>query len=163
MHANSTVRVRAWESVLSTPTRTNRRLIAGFFIGLLLASSLAYMVANHDRFTFASNPGTGSPATGIPTVSARDPLNWPFSRDSIWNLPIGSNANYVYAGIRHATSMAYFTDADILVLKPSAPLTTVYTNYDDWGAGARCASSGPALRSFRRSRISVSFSPRTSV
>jgi len=121
----------------------NRRLLAGFFIGLLLAASLAYVVANHDRF--ASTSESSSISVGTLTVSARDALTWPFSRDSIWNLPIGANANYVWAGIRPATSMSYFTDADILVLKPTAPATTVYTNYDDWGSGTRCAASGPAL------------------
>src|SRR5467141_2740339 len=121
----------------------NRRLLAGFFIGLLLAASLAYVVANHDRF--ASTSESSSISVGTLTVSARDALTWPFSRDSIWNLPIGANANYVWAGIRPATSMSYFTDADILVLKPTAPATTVYTNTDDWGSGTRCAASGPAL------------------
>jgi hypothetical protein len=41
--------------------------------------------------------------------------------------------------------MAYFTDADILVLKPSVPPMTVFANYDDWGAGSRCDVNGPAL------------------
>src|SRR6266566_9911676 len=89
MFASPTYGIRA--SRPSTPTRLNRRLLAGFFIGLLLAASLAYVVANHDRFTFASNPGSDSPGTG-PMVPARDPLQWPFSRDSSWNLPIGANS-----------------------------------------------------------------------
>src|SRR5438093_552151 len=90
--------------------------------------------------------GRSSPGGGLSSAAAgRDPLKWPFSRDSIWNLPIGSNARYVWAGIRHATSMAYFNDADILVLTPNAPSTTVYANYDDWGSGNRCSAQGGAL------------------
>ena len=88
-----------------------------------------------------TSPGSGP----SPSASGRDPLLWPFSRDSIWNLPIGSDTRYVWAGIRHATSMAYFNDADILVLKPNAPSTTVYANYDDWGSGTRCDPQGGAL------------------
>src|SRR5437879_12781287 len=41
--------------------------------------------------------------------------------------------------------MASFTDADLLVLEPSAPATTVYANSDDWGAGTRCSAQGGAL------------------
>jgi hypothetical protein len=118
--------------------------MAGFFIGLLLAASLVAVIVNHDGFAFASNPSTPSnPAS--PTVGARDPLTWPVSRDSIWNLPIGSNANYVWANIAHATAMANFVDTDVIVMKPNAPLTNVYANYDDWGAGARCAAQGPVV------------------
>src|SRR6267378_3116948 len=84
-------------------------------------------------------------AGNVQSSAVRDALKQPFTQDSIWNLPIGASASYVWAGIRHATAQAYFTDADVLVLTPSAPATAVFTNYDDWGAGTRCASSGPAL------------------
>src|SRR5438876_3433067 len=124
--------------------RVNRGLVAGIFVGLIIAASFAFLTAHQDRLTFSSlTPNTLG--GNNPAVSGRDPLLWPFSRDSIWNLPIGSNARYVWAGIHHATSMAYFTDADILVLQPSAPATTVYANYDDWGAGTRCSAQGGAL------------------
>jgi len=124
--------------------RVNRALVAGIFVGLIVAASFAFLTAHQDRFTLPSL----APKTlggNNPAASGRDPLVWPFSRDSIWNLPIGSNARYVWGGIRHATSMAYFTDADILVLEPSAPATTVYANSDDWGAGTRCSAQGGAL------------------
>ena len=124
--------------------RVNRALVAGIFVGLIVAASFAFLTVHPDRFTFVSlTPNTLG--GNNPAASGRDPLVWPFSRDSIWNLPIGSNARYVWGGIRHATSMAYFTDADILVLEPSAPATTVYANSDDWGAGTRCSAHGGAL------------------
>jgi hypothetical protein len=132
-----------WVGVPATSTRRDRRFVVSLLIGLLLAGSLAYVASHRDAFGFASTPPPGQGSS--PTAVGRDPLHWPFSRDSIWNLPIGSNARYVWAGIRHATAMAYFTDSDILVLKPGAPATTVYTNYDDWGGGDRCSSQGPAL------------------
>src|SRR5256886_3942749 len=124
--------------------RVNRALVAGIFVGLIVAASFAFLTAHQDRFTLPSL----APKTlggNNPAASGRDPLLWPFSRDSIWNLPIGSDARYVWGGIQHATSMAYFTDADILVLEPSAPATTVYANSDDWGAGTRCSAQGGAL------------------
>jgi len=124
--------------------RVNRYVVAGIFVGLIVASSFAFLTVHPDRFTFVSlTPNTLG--GNNPAASGRDPLVWPFSRDSIWNLPIGSNARYVWGGIRHATSMAYFTDADVLVLEPSAPATTVYANSDDWGAGTRCSAQGGAL------------------
>ncbi|TLZ91341.1 MAG: hypothetical protein E6J98_07560, partial [Methanobacteriota archaeon] len=113
--------------------------MAGIFVGLIVAASFAFLTAHQDRFTLPSL----APKTlggNNPAASGRDPLLWPFSRDSIWNLPIGSDARYVWGGIQHATSLAYFTDADILVLEPSAPATTVYANSDDWGAGTRCSA-----------------------
>ncbi|TLZ95668.1 MAG: hypothetical protein E6J95_01785 [Methanobacteriota archaeon] len=111
--------------------------------GFLVAGTLGALV---EGGFLQQVPGRGSPGSGLSSAAAgRDPLKWPFSRDSIWNLPIGSNARYVWAGIRHATSMAYFNDADILVLTPSAPSTTVYANYDDWGSGNRCSAQGGAL------------------
>src|SRR5881409_3358003 len=41
--------------------------------------------------TVSSNP----PPPGGGPPGGRDPLLWPFSRDSIWNLPIGASAVYV--------------------------------------------------------------------
>jgi hypothetical protein len=143
MHANANTRMSPWVGVPATLTRRDRRLLAGLLMGMLVATAFVFLADHRDPFAFGSNPAPGQ-GTG-PTASGRDPLLWPFSRDSIWNLPIGADARYVWAGIRHATSMAYFTDADVLVLEPSAPATTVYTNYDDWGGGDRCSAQGPAL------------------
>ena len=114
--------------------------------GVLVAGTLAALV---EGGFLQQVLGPNSPGSGLSSAAAgRDPLKWPFSRDSIWNLPIGSNARYVWAGIRHATSMAYFNDADILVLTPTAPSTTVYANYDDWGSGNRCSAKGARCSMF---------------
>jgi hypothetical protein len=146
MQVNATAQIRLGASVPSTPTRINRRLVAGFFIGLLVAASLALVVANHDGFTFASNPSTGSPGTGAPMVSARDPLKWPFSRDSIWNIPIGANANYVWGNIARSTAAGGLqVDPDVIILTPNAPVTPWYYNADAWNGGTRCAAQGGAL------------------
>ena len=61
---------------------------------------------------------------GTPT---RDPLDWPFSRDSIWNTPIGSGADYVPAGLEPelAADGAITVDPEHISLDPTAPLKTL--------------------------------------
>jgi hypothetical protein len=70
---------------------------------------------------------------------------WPFSRDSIWNLPIGANAVYVPGNIKKPTAYGMTTDVDVLILTPTAPLTDVYFNSDAWGGGSRCSAQGGVL------------------
>ncbi len=57
----------------------------------------------------------------------RDPLTWPFAANSIWNMPIGTGAQYVYAGLNTADSWAPLPDGDDehIVLHPTAPLTNI--------------------------------------
>ena len=72
-------------------------------------------------------------------ASGRDVLKQPFASSSIWNMPIRSNAVYVPAQIPRATEpLALTVDPDILVLRPQAPLTAVYSNDDGWSGGDRC-------------------------
>src|SRR5437016_201245 len=91
--------------------RVNRGLVAGIFVGLIIAASFAFLTAHQDRLTFSSlTPNTLG--GNNPAASGRDPLLWPFSRDSIWNLPIGSNARYVCAG-QSPTSHYMFGSEDL--------------------------------------------------
>lgn len=66
-------------------------------------------------------------------ATSRNPLTWPFSVDSIWNTPIGSNAAYKSANIEragHATAdVDYF-----FVLKEGDPLQPLYA-IGNWGPG----------------------------
>ena len=79
-------------------------------------------------------------------IAQRDPRLWPFTSDSIWNMPIGSEAKYVPAGISPATERGMTVDEDILIMTPDAPLTPVYENHADWTKGAdRCRVDGPKL------------------
>ncbi len=75
----------------------------------------------------------------------RDPLKWPFAKNSIWNMPIHNNALYVSAGIQDAAN--FEVDEDVIIMTPNEPLMTVETNYTGWSAGgnARCADQGPTL------------------
>ena len=78
--------------------------------------------------------------------SPRDPLQWPFASTSIWNMPIGSAAVYVQAGIQPTSTPLLHMDRDILILTPAAPATRVYRNAAAWNpALSRCGVQGPVL------------------
>jgi hypothetical protein len=77
---------------------------------------------------------------GQPT--ARNMLTWPFSSDSIWNMPIGSGAIYQSTGLSPAVEI--FGDVDYFVtLRASDPLTPLYNDEGVWN-GPRCSSTKPA-------------------
>src|SRR2546429_10004184 len=127
MPPDSNSRNRPSSSISQSRVQRPRSMIFALVLaGFLVAGTLGALV---EGGFLQQVPGRGPPGSGLSSAAAgRDPLKWPFSRGSIWNLPIGSNARYGWAGIRHATFMADFNDADILVLTPSAPSTTVYAN-----------------------------------
>ena len=79
-------------------------------------------------------------------ATTRDPLKQPFSSNSIWNMPIGSDAKFVPAELEIAKAAGMTIDEDIIVLKPNAPLTEIYTNYAGWNREKdRCPNEGPLL------------------
>ena len=84
------------------------------------------------------------------SVAYRDPLQQPFSSDSIWNTPIGSDARYTRADFPAVPGGDTWApmpqiDDEILVLRPKATLTPIY--YDDagWTGGNRCDGRGRVL------------------
>src|SRR5882762_9480320 len=96
---------------------------------------------------FALLLGAASPLVAQTT---RDPLVQPFAIDSIWNMPIGTGAQYVPINMPANPSCDVWTpmpqvDPDIIVLKPTAPLTAI--NYSDaaWTGRDRCAATGGLL------------------
>src|SRR5881409_2577475 len=91
--------------------------------------------------TVSSNP----PPPGGAPPGGRDPLLWPFSRDSIWNLPIGASAVYVPANIQQPTQRGMTTDPDVIILNPNDTMTAVYYNSDGWSGGSRCSPQGNVL------------------
>src|SRR6058998_1220809 len=91
--------------------------------------------------TVTSNP----PPPGGAPPGGRDPLLWPFSRDSIWNLPIGASAVYVPASIQQPTQRGMTTDPDVIILNPNDTMTAVYYNSDGWSGGSRCSPQGNVL------------------
>ncbi len=90
--------------------------------------------------------------TSLPSQSfpkSRNPLEWPFTQDSIWNMPVGSGAEYVPAGIGASLSMGMTTDEDVLILEPSAPLKPVVLNDAGWDSSkTRCGSLKPGQTAF---------------
>ncbi|RUR85857.1 hypothetical protein ACF3DV_24085 [Chlorogloeopsis fritschii PCC 9212] len=69
----------------------------------------------------------------------RDKYTWPFACDSIWNMPIGSNAKYVDA---HIGSKGVGVDTDwFIVGKETDPVVPTYMP-GAWGEG-RCTGKTP--------------------
>ena len=113
-------------------------------------------VANLDRIVIgtSSTPGTGAgigTGTGNPIGAGgkRNAWLWPFAQDSIWNTPIGSEAQYVPSGLR--TAREVIVDTNYLFKVPAgAPERPIYEN-PDWSD--RCYGSkdqGSWVRNPRR-------------
>ncbi len=80
------------------------------------------------------------------TPGTRDPLRQPFASSSIWNMPIGSGAEYVPANLRSvpgggSTWALPSSDTDFIVMRPSAPAIDVRYSSVGWGGGNRCTPS----------------------
>ncbi|MDR2920049.1 MAG: hypothetical protein LBV72_11875 [Tannerella sp.] len=76
----------------------------------------------------------------------RDPYLWPFSQTSIWNMPIGSDAEYVPALFEDTDKLRMTVDEDYIVMKPNAPLTKVYYSEAGWNKNKdRCEHNGTLL------------------
>ena len=84
------------------------------------------------------------PAVFLLENGSRNRYKWPFASDSIWNVPIGSAAVYVPAGIGLATAAGMTVDEDVIVQRPAAPLRPVVLNDAGWDAAkTRCGSLRP--------------------
>ena len=68
--------------------------------GLAASTAYSYTVAAYDAAGNTSAQSTSvSATTQAAVVVTRDPLKWPFAQNSIWNMPIGSGAQYVPANL----------------------------------------------------------------
>jgi hypothetical protein len=91
-----------------------------------------------------ASAGAPYPATPLLASGLRNKYKWPFASDSIWNVPIGSGARYVPAGIAVATAMGMTVDEDVIVQRADAPLKPVVLNDAGWDRGkTRCGSLKP--------------------
>lgn len=98
--------------------------------------------------TAAMVPGGVAPIDG--RAIGRDPLKQPFASDSIWNMPIGSNAVYVKAGLSPNPGTEKWAsmpgiDGEALVLEPDAPPTAIYFSNAAWTGRNRCEASGDMM------------------
>lgn len=86
-------------------------------------------------------------STTAPTK--RDPLQQPFSSNSIWNKPIGTGAVFAPANLLAAPRNAMYAalsnpDPERIVMTPTAPLTTFNYSSAGWSGANRCAATGGA-------------------
>lgn len=65
-------------------------------------------------------------------IQRRDAKQWPFSKNSIWNMPIGSNAVYVPAKLE-PTAGILTLDEDMICMTPDSSLMKVYISNGGWG------------------------------
>lgn len=79
----------------------------------------------------------------LSVASARDPFQQPFHQNSIWNMPIGSVAEYVHAKIQPATAYGMTVDEDLIVLTPEAPPVEIFISNAGWDSNKdRCQIDG---------------------
>jgi hypothetical protein len=102
-------------------------------------------VANLDKIVIGASSTTnpGNPGTNNTGNSGntRDPWLWPFAQDSIWNTPIGSEAQYVPSGL--GTAREVIVDTNYLFKVPAgAPEKPVYQNLD-WNDRCNGTQSQP--------------------
>ena len=70
--------------------------------------------------------------TKIKQNEVRNPLKQPFSSTSIWNMPIGNKARYIYAGIEKSTAYGMSIDEDYIVMTPDTALLDIYESTAGW-------------------------------
>lgn len=76
----------------------------------------------------------------------RDVLKQPFAQNSIWNMPIGTGAQYVNARLstrprNDAWAPMPSAERDHIVLRPTAPVTPIYRSNAGWSGRSRCERS----------------------
>ena len=102
-----------------------------------------------DITDIVASPAPAPTPTPAPSAS-RDPLKWPFASNSIWNMPIGSNAVYVPANLPAVPGNDSWApmpqmDEEHIIMKPTAPMTAVYMNSAGWSGQNRCNATGGVL------------------
>ncbi len=90
---------------------------------------------------------TGDASPSGPT--SRDARKWPFASESIWNMPIGDQAQYVAASIDNDPRSDEWTptpaiEPERIVMHPEAPVLNVRYSDVAWSGGNRCNPSGTA-------------------
>ena len=86
------------------------------------------------------------PVAGPTNAGIRDPLKQPFHESSIWNMPIGSDAEYVPANIQLSAQNHMTVDEDVIILTPEAPVTAVFANSAGWDRNKnRCIPEGGVM------------------
>jgi hypothetical protein len=97
-----------------------------------------------------STDSTAPAAPTQPVTSLRNPLKQPFASNSIWNMPIGSNAVYVPANLSPNPGNNIYAkmpgiDDEKIILKPTAPLVKINQSSAGWSGKDRCVATGGLL------------------
>lgn len=92
---------------------------------------------------------TPTPAPA-PSSGTRDPLKQPFASNSIWNMPIGSGAQYVAANLsgnpgNNVWAKMPGIDMEKIILTPTAPLVNINSSNAGWSGKDRCTATGGLL------------------
>ncbi|MGZ3325693.1 MAG: baseplate hub domain-containing protein [Xanthobacteraceae bacterium] len=100
--------------------------------------------------TGTGGTGSGGSTGGGSSAGSRNALLQPFASTSIWNMPIGSGATYVPAGIDpnpENNAFAYMpgVDGEHIILTPTAPLTDIRYSNVGWSGGDRCVTGGALM------------------
>lgn len=120
-------------------------------VGQAFASSTNKMLSSAVRQVLSSvSPSPTPTPTPTPNPAVRDPLKQPFASNSIWNMPIGSGAVYVPANLNPLPGNNTWAgtpgvDDEIIILRPTAPLTDIYYSDAAWTGKNRCAATGSLL------------------
>lgn len=100
----------------------------------------------------AATPAAVTPAAAVTAAATagRDPMKQPFASNSIWNMPIGSNAQYVAANISGNPAGNKYAgmpgiDDEKIFMTPTAPLTNLNTSNAAWSGKNRCSATGGLL------------------
>ena len=93
------------------------------------------------------------PGTHAAAVSSRDKYTWPFSKYSIFNMPLGSSAQYAPVSWVSPSNAPVYAN-DVFYSRPTDAVTPIYQNTNganQWSiaSGTRCNSNGTALFSAR--------------
>ncbi len=120
---------------------------------LALLPMLAMLVPLASHASGAAQPATTRHLQANAATQAgatRNPLQAPFASDSIWNMPIGSGAQYVHARLpavpgNESWAMMPQLDEEIIVLEPDAPMTPVRLSDAAWSGKDRCEPTGGFL------------------
>lgn len=121
--------------------RKNKRCVLCAHLFKYFIAMKKYLFLFTATFIWACNcKSEENPAT------TRDPLKWPFSQTSIWNMPIGSDAKYIHAHIEKAMDAGMTIDEDYIVMSPDTPLMDIAQNFAGWDKTKdRCPVQGEKL------------------
>ncbi|MEM9117869.1 MAG: hypothetical protein AAGD09_08315 [Cyanobacteria bacterium P01_F01_bin.56] len=118
--------------------------IAVVIFGYLFFNNQAITISSASSNTHLDPPLANTASKTCPVT--RDQYIQPFHPESIWNRPIGSNAQYVDAGLERGRAVTGITlDEDMIILAPSAPKQRLTTT--GWSSDKRCNTDGEDLYS----------------